>query len=222
MPMPALTARKGDLLRDGIYVAAAVKADPDTAADVGLIAADQHKLDAAVVARREADTVAIEAGALADHRLGVLRREIVAFGVKAFGHFGSRSAAGYVRIFAAAPSQIIATSGDARARAFDAVRKAAADKETPKELAEAAKALEAAFKAHDAAAASDAKAAAALRAAIDAEDKAADGWHTAVRRLRGRLIMLFPRDSARVNGYLPPARKGSKSAKPAAGGAAPA
>lgn len=213
MPMPALTARKGDLLRDGIFIVAIIKADPDTAAEVGLVEPEQTQLEATIDARRKADKVAIESGAVVDHRLGALRREIVAFGVKVFGHFGSRTAAGYLRVYPEAPSKIANANEETRTKKFDTLRKAAADQQTPKELAEAAKALDKAFAAFDVATTADGVATAGLETATGSEDQGADNLHTAVRKLRGRLIMLFPRDMARVNSYLPKAKAPPKPKK---------
>ncbi|MBM4345259.1 MAG: hypothetical protein FJ100_17960 [Deltaproteobacteria bacterium] len=218
---PAPTATKGTVTRDCIYIIAAVKADPETAAEVNLIELEQAKLESSFEGRRKADKGAIEAGAVVDCRLGALRREIVAFGVKAFGHFGSRTADGYVRIFAESPSKIANATGESRANKFTAVRAAVADKQTPKELADAAKALEGAFKAYDTALAADALATGGPKAAADAENKAADAWHTAVRKLRGRLIMLFPRDAGRVKSYLPPSKKSPEADKQPLPDAAP-
>jgi hypothetical protein len=213
MPMPSLTKGAGSIIRDGIYIIANVKADPDTAAEAKLVFDPQGLVVKAVAARRDADTAAIESGALLVRRLSTAQEAVVALGIKAFGHFGSRTAPEYLRLFPVAPSTLVAASTAARTAGFAALAKALASPDLPKELAASASAVTAAYAALDAAAAADATATEALRQAVAAEKAAADAWHTAVRTLRGRLIMLFPRDAKRVTSYFPPRKRAAKAAK---------
>lgn len=213
MPMPSLTLGAGSIIRDGIYIIANIKADPATAGDAQLVSVPQVALVSAVTARRDADAVAIESGALLARRLSAAQEAVVALGIKAFGHFGSRNAPEYLRLFPAAPSTLVAAPAAARAAGFAALAKALAQPGLPQELSGAAAAVTSVFAALDAATLADAAANQALRQAVAAEKAAADAWQTAVRTLRGRLIMLFPRDAKRVNSYFPPRKGTAKAAK---------
>ena len=214
MPIPDLSQGAGSLIREGQYILANVKADPETAADAALLAGPQATLSAAVVARRDADTAAIEAAAVATRRLSAAQRAIIAFGVKAFGHYGSRTDPGYLALFPMAPSALANSAGADRAVRFAALRKATQVDALPQELRAAAAAVHTALGAFDAAGLADGAAAAAFKAAFAQEKQATDAWQTAVRTLRGRLIMLFPRDAKRVASYFPQARARAKAAKP--------
>ena len=70
---------------------------------------------------RNADTAAIESGALLVRRLSTAQEAVVALGIKAFGHFGSRTAPEYLRLFAVAPSALVAASTAARSAGFAAL-----------------------------------------------------------------------------------------------------
>lgn len=213
MPMPSLTLGAGSIIRDGIYIIANVKADPATVAEAHLVVVPQSVVVKAVTARRDADATALESGALYDRRLSAAQEAVVALGIKAFGHFGSRTSPEYLRLFPAAPSKLIAAPTATRTAGFAALAKALAAQELPKELAASAAAVKDAFAVLDAASAADAAANEALRQAVAAEKATADTWHTAVRTLRGRLIMLFPRDAKRVNSYFPARKAAAKPAK---------
>ncbi len=217
MPLPALSATSGNLVRDGIYVIARIAADPATHTLTVTLEGPQDALEKAVVARRAADKGAILAAAVADYLLGEVQRATVAFGVKVFGHYGSRTDPQYVRIFPAAPFAIANSNPSDRVTAFGALRKAATDPATAKELAPAVKLVVAAIDAWTAGTGAAAKADAGLKAASKAESAAADAWQTAVRKLRGQIIVLFPRDAPRQRSYFP-ATKAVKKAKPAATG----
>lgn len=203
MPLPALATKSGTLVRDGIYIIANLKADLETADLVEVVAPDQAALKKQMAVRTDTDTTAIEASAVADARLNALKRSIVHLGTRAFGFYLSRKADGYLRLLPQSPSQIIGLPVAQRTVAFDRLKKAAQAAETPKELGPTVKELVAAYDAFTGAAATDKTADEALRAALALEKKAVDAWHTAVRRLRGRLIDRFPRDSKRVGTYFP-------------------
>ncbi len=213
MPMPSLTLGAGSIIRDGIYIIANVKADPATAGDANLVLVPQAAVVKAVTGRRDADAAAIESGALLARRLSAAQEAVVALGIKAFGLFGSRTAPEYLRLFPVAPSTLVAAPAAVRTAGFAALAKALAAQELPKELTAGAAAVAAGFAALDAATAADAAANEALQQAVAAEKAAADTWQTAVRTLRGRLIMLFPRDTKRVNSYFPPRKRAAKAAK---------
>ena len=210
MSLPALSATSGNHIRDGIYTIARTAADPATHTLTVTLEAPQDALEKAVVARRAADKAAILAAAVVDYRLGELQRAIVAFGVKVFGHYGSRTDAQYLRIFPISPSLIATCNPSDRVTSFGALRKAAVDPATAKELAPAVKLVVAAIDDWTAGAAAATKADEGLKAASKAESDAADAWQTAVRKLRGQIIVLFPRDAPRQRSYFPatkPARK---------------
>ncbi len=203
MGMPAINATSGALVRDGIYIQALVKADPETRDLADVLAHSQRDLRATMVVRTEHDTNAIEAGADATFWLGAVRRAIVAFGTKAFGHFLSRKADGYLRLLPKSPTALGGVVAGQRAATFEKLKKAALDKATPKELQAAAKELADAIDGWSAAVKVEAAMDEQLAQALAAEKKVADGWHTSVRKLRGRLIDRFPRDARRVSSYFP-------------------
>ena len=217
MTLPALSATSGNLVRDGIYIIARSAADPATKALTGTLQGPQDDLEKAVVVRRAADKAAILAAAVADYDLGELQRGLVAFGVKVFGHYGSRTDPQYLRIFPISPSLIATCNPSDRVASFAAVRKEASDPATAKELAPAVKLVVVAIDAWTAGTATAAKAADGLNAASKAEADAADAWQTAVRKLRGQIIALFPRDVQRQRSYFP-ATKSPKKAKPTTAG----
>jgi hypothetical protein len=70
---------------------------------------------------RDADTAAIESGALLVRRLSTDQEAVVALGIKAVGHFGSRTAPDYSRLFAVAPAALVAASTAARSAGFAAL-----------------------------------------------------------------------------------------------------
>jgi hypothetical protein len=70
---------------------------------------------------RDADTAAIESGALLVRRLSTAQEAVVALGIKAIGHFGSRPAPEYLRLFPLAPSALVAASPAARSAGFAAL-----------------------------------------------------------------------------------------------------
>ena len=207
--LPILEALSGVLIRLGIYIIARLKAKAATQDLVATLQPAQLKLKASMGAREAADTQAIEAGAATDDRLGDLREQILAFGVKAFGHFGSRKAEGYLAIYPKAPSDLVKTPVAQRDAVFARLRKAALA--APKELAVFAKDLEAAGAAWAKAVTAEAAAAEALAQAVKAEKKAADEWQTAVRVLKARLTERYPRSPEKVAGFFP-AAAGKKAA----------
>jgi hypothetical protein len=80
---------------------------------------------------RDADTAAIESGALLVRRLSTDQEAVVALGIKAVGHFGSRTAPECLRLFAVAPSTLVAASTAARTAGFAALAKALASSASP-------------------------------------------------------------------------------------------
>lgn len=213
MSIPSLQATSGNLIRDGIYTQAQIHADPETASLAPTLEGPQIALEKTVVDRRAADKVAITTAAVADNRLGTLQRAIVLFGTKLFGHCGSRTAAEYLRIYEKSPSDTAGVNPSERALTYANLRKRVTDPATPKELAPAVKVLVAAIDDWTNAVAAEIKAAEGLKAASKAESDAADVWQTAVRKLRGQLIVLFPRDVSRQRSYFPAGRSASKSKK---------
>ena len=181
MPLPAITATSDYLVRDGLYIHARLAADADTQALTSTLDAQQKKLEDSVANRRLADRTAIEAAAMADHRLTMLQRAIVAFGVKVYGHYGARTDAQYVRIFPIAPSLLAACNPSDRMASFAALRNEAVDAETSIDLAPAVKLVVAAIDAWRAAVDAAEKVDDQLASAVRAEAAAADGWQTAVR-----------------------------------------
>ena len=212
MPLPSLAATSGNLIRDGIYVEAQIKADPETSALGNVLETPQEVLEKNVAGRRQADKAAIMASAVADFRLNAVQRAIVKFGNQCFGHFTSRTAPGYLLIFPTAPNTVANANPSDRVQAFGDLRKAATSGMTPKELAAPVKVLVTAIDDWTAGVGASAKANDALEQASKAEAAAADDWQTAVRKLRGKLIDLFPRDVKRQRSYLP-ATKPSKKVK---------
>ena len=217
MSLPALSATSGNLVRDGIYVIARIAADPATHTLTVTLEGPQDALEKAVVARRAADKGAILAAAVADYLLGEVQRATVAFGVKVFGHYGSRTDPQYVRIFPISPSLIATCNPSDRVTSFAALRKAAVDPATAKELAPSVKLVVAAIDAWTAGTAAAVKTDEGLKAASKAEAVAADAWQTGVRKLRGQIIALFPRDVQRQRSYFP-ATKPSRKPKVGGGG----
>lgn len=203
MGMPGLTVGSGKVIRYGIYTEAAVRADPETAADVVLLEGANKDLTAKAAARRDADTAAIGTGAVLANRASALYRSAVKLGTATFGHYLSRQDEGYQRLFPVAPSQLRSGSVATRAARYEALHLAATAKETPKVLKPLVDEYEVAYAAWLTATAANKQAEADLGAAALAERKAVDEWHTAARRLKGRLTERFPRDSNRVNGYFP-------------------
>lgn len=214
MGMPTLSATSGTLVRDGIYIQALIKADPATADLADVLAHSQADLRAAMATRTEQDTAAIEAGAQADYWLGAVRRAMVVFATKAFGHFLSRKADGYVRLLPKAATALGGVPAAERVPTFDRLKKAALDKATPKELGPAAKELADTVDAWHAAIKVEGALDEQLAHALVTEKRVADAWHTSVRKLRGRLIDRFPRDARRVSSYFP--RRVATPAKPKA------
>ncbi len=203
--LPLLDALSGVLIRLAIYIIARLKAKPATKDLVATLQPAQTKLKGAMTVREAADTLAIEAGANLDDRYLDLCEQIGIFGVKAFGHFGSRTAEGYLEIFPKAPSILVKTPVLQRAAVFAKLRKAALA--GPKELAAFAKELDATGAAWDKAVLDDAAAQEALAVAVKAEKKAADEWQTAVRVLKAQLAQRFPRNPEKVASFFPPTPK---------------
>lgn len=214
MALPPLQATSGNLIRDGLYTQGQIHADPETHALVPTLEGPQIALEKSVENRRAADKVAIMAAASADFRLGAAQRAIVTFGVKVYGHFTSRTDPHYLRILPHAASDLAGANPSDRAATFAALRKEALDPATPKDLAPAVKLVVAAIDEWTTTTAASAKADDALKVVGKAEAKAADEWQTAVRKLRGQLIALFPRDVKRQRSYFP-ASKPRKEKKPA-------
>jgi hypothetical protein len=216
MGLPSLTAPSGAVIRDGIYILSQLHADPETAGLHVLLENPQELVEKAIAARRDADKKAIMANAVADFRLGAAQRGIVAYGIKVFGHYGDRSDPGYLAQFPEAPSAIANVTPGERAKAFKKLRDAVIAPAVPKDLQVHAKVLVASLDEWTAAEALSAKATDGLKAASAVEQAAADMWQTAVRKVRGSLIALFPRDVKRQRSYLP-ASKPAKKTKAGAG-----
>ena len=213
MSLPSLQATSGNLIRDGLYTQAQIHADPETQALIPTLEPAQASLEKAVDGRRAADKAAIMAAAAADYRLGSLQRAIVVFGAKVYGHFANRTDEHYLRLLPHSASEIAMANPSDRATTYAALRKESLDPATPKELAPAVKVLVAAIDEWSAATATSDKADAALKAAGKTEASVADAWQTAVRKLRGQLIALFPRDLRRQRSYFPAAKAPRKPKK---------
>ncbi len=210
MPVPPLATPADHLRRDGVYIQSHLQADPETAALANVLETAQEGLIKAIGGLQPVDTAAIMAAAVADFRLNAVQRAIVAFGTKCFGHFGSRQDPGYLLVYPVAPSSIAHAAQGERAELVAKLRKAATSSTLPKELAPAAKVLVAAIDEWTAGDAAAATANDALEKANKTVAMAADAWQTAVRKLRGKLIDLFPRDIKRQRSYFPPAKPAKK------------
>ncbi len=214
MPLPSLAATSDNLIRDGLYIIALILADPETLSLAPTLEGAQNALELAIDEREAMDKVAIKASAVADFRLGAAQRGIVLFGARCYGHFGSRADVGYLRLFPHSPSDIAYITPGDRVNAFAALRKAAVDAATPKELASAVKVLVAALDDWTMAEAMAAKTTDGLKKASKQEADEADDWQTAVRKLRGQIISLFPRDVRRQRSYFPQKKANKKPNDP--------
>ena len=213
MPMPPLDSTAGATLRDVIYSNAHIKADKETVQLVGTLSPHQVKLKKAIGARNDADTAAIEASAVTDAAWTGVRAALQAFGTKAFGHFVKRTEPGYLRIFALSPTDLLGLTEDKRKEALDKVLKAGHAKETPKELAAPVAAFAVALQAWQDVQTAEAAAVEGYQDKVGALKVAVDEALTAVRKLKGQLQTLFPRDARRVQSFFPRRTAGAKKAK---------
>ena len=217
MGIPSLNTKADNLVRHGKYIIARCKADPETGALVKSFDPTQESLKKAISAREGVDEVAIQAAALADHRLGAVQRGIMTFGVKAYGYYGNRSSPDFLRLFPVSPSRTATTTPGKRDKVWLRLRSEALDAATHKDLAAGVKLLVAAIDDWSSAQAAADKAMTALQKASTQEAAMADLWHTAVRKLRGELMVLFPRDVKRQQSFMPMSKTSSKAAAPQTG-----
>jgi len=117
----------------------------------------------------------------------------------------------YRGVFALAPSKVAVLGEDDRRKAYLAVNAAIA-KDVPKACEAAAKGVGAAHGEYNKAYGNRDTADGVLRDADNAEAKARDEWHTAVRQLKAQLTNLFPRESKKVLRFFPAPAKSKKKA----------
>lgn len=196
------------------FTGSTTKADPETVSFSPLIAAPVSSLKQKIAARQEATDAIADAQGVVAYRERLLKELVLAVSRKAFAHFASRTAPGYLKILPRAGSDILALPQADRRKALLAMSDALAEKGLPADLAQLGKDLTVAQKNRDTAEAGVVTAELTASKARGVESEARDCVLVAYRTLHAQLTLKFPNDKARVESYFrsPTVKKAAKVA----------
>lgn len=183
------------------YTGSLVKADPDTAALAHIITTPVGELKLKIAARHEATDLVADAQGVVAFYDRVLKEGVLAVSRKAFAHFASRTASGYLKILPKAATDIVKLPQVERKKAISVMVDALGEKGLPVELAQQGKDLTVGLKNRDAAQAGVDKAELNVTKARTAEAEARDAVLVAYRTLHAQLTLKFPNDKPRVESY---------------------
>ncbi len=199
------------------FSGSAVKADPDVASFAPVLTKPVAAFKVAIAARQEADDTIADAHGVVAYRERLLHQCVIAVSRKAFAHFASRMAPGYLKILPKAATDILKMPQADRRKILLAMIDALAEKGLPAEFAQLSKDLAAAQKNREAADAAVVAAELAFGKARTAEGDAKDAVVVGYRSLHAQLTLKFEQDKPRVESYFRSPPKKVKTPAPAAG-----
>ena len=192
------------------WVTARLEADPKTLVHAPLLDAPHAALMVLVKARNDADNLVLKASAKRDFARDTLHDSLEPLSLKTAAHFNSKKAAGYVRIFVLTPSQYANLPKVDQPKAFDDLKLALNNAETPKEVLKHAAEYLAALASLVAADKVVEQAQAALTKSVKTVDQGKITCLEGSAKLRSALQGQFPRQPKIVARYFPPVQPKKK------------